>query len=120
MLPLRRFPVTHSRCSRRGSVELTTAISLKLNQAAAGSIRHRFGSANDVKFRENAFHVRLHRALTNKERRSDLLVAFALGHQLQHVDFAVAQCFAADALREFGGEMDWHACFTRVHSTNAI
>ena len=63
---------------------------LQLNQAAAGSIRDRFSPADDVELGENAFHVRLHCALTNKEGGTDLLVAFALGHQLEHIDLPLA------------------------------
>jgi hypothetical protein len=63
---------------------------LQLNQAAAGSVGYRFGPADDVELGEDAFHVRLHGAFTNKERRPDLFVTFALGHQFEHVDFAFA------------------------------
>jgi hypothetical protein len=62
----------------------------ELNQTALARVGDGFGPADDVEFGENAFHVRLHRALTNEKCRANFLVAFALRHQLEHIDFAVA------------------------------
>ena len=69
------------------------SLPLKLNQAAPRRVSHRFGSADHIHLGEDAFHMRLHRALTNKEGRADLFVAFSLSHQLKHVDLAFAQAF---------------------------
>ena len=64
--------------------------------------------------------MRLHRSLTNKEGGADLLIAFPLSHQFEHVDFAFAQSFAADALSKFCGKMNRHTGLAAVYSTNAI
>src|SRR5438309_6818779 len=93
---------------------------LQLNQAPPRGVGDGFGPADHIHLGEDAFHMRLHRALTNKESRADLFVAFALRHQLEHVDLAFAQGFAADTLREFGGEVHWHTSFAGVHPANAI
>src|ERR1700693_113447 len=93
---------------------------LQLNQAAPSSVSDGLCAADDVELGEDAFYVRLHRALTNKQGRPDLLVAFAQGHQLEDIDFALAQSFAADALREFRCEMNRDTCLASMHSTNAI
>src|SRR5438552_469790 len=39
---------------------------------------------------------------------------------LMHLYFAFAQCFAADALGELGGEMHRHAGLARMYPANAI
>src|SRR6266496_370980 len=96
------------------------SLALKLNQAATCCVSHRFSPADDVELGENAFHMRLHRALANEEGRADLFVAFSLRHQLEDIDFALAQGFAADALHEFGRKMHRHASFAAVHPANAI
>src|SRR5947199_9304293 len=96
------------------------SLALKLNQAATCCVSHRFSPADDVELGENAFHMRLHRSLTNEEGRADLFVAFSLSHQLEHIDLAFAQGFSADALREFDGEVHRHASFAAMHSANAI
>src|SRR5206468_12160890 len=96
------------------------SLALKLNQTATCCVGHSFSPADNVHLGEDGFHVRLHGALTNKESRADLFVAFSLSHQLEHVDLAFAQRLAADALREFGREMHWHASFAGVHPANAI
>jgi hypothetical protein len=41
---------------------------LQLNQAATRRVSDSFGSADDIHLREDAFHVRLDGAFTNKER----------------------------------------------------
>jgi hypothetical protein len=41
---------------------------LQLNKAAARRISDSFGPANDIHLGEDAFHVRFHRAFTDKER----------------------------------------------------
>jgi hypothetical protein len=43
-----------------------------LNQAAARSVRDRFGSADDIHLGEDGFHMRLHGAFTKKESRTIL------------------------------------------------
>ena len=53
---------------------------LQLNQAATCRGGDRFGPANDIEFGEDAFDMRLHGALTNKEGRADFFVAFSLSH----------------------------------------
>ena len=63
---------------------------LKLNQAAAGGSSDGFGPADDVHLSEDGFDVRLHCAFADEKRRADLLVAFSLSHQLEHVDLARA------------------------------
>ena len=102
------------KCSRAGKQLL------QLNQAASCGAGDGFSAAHDVHLREDGFHVRFHSALTYKEGRTNLFVAFALRHQLKHVDLAVAQRLAADALRQFGREMNRHAGFTGVDPANTI
>ena len=65
-----------------------------LLHCASSGVSDGFGSADDVHLGEDAFHMRLDGALTNKESRADLFVAFALGHQLEHIDLAFAQVLA--------------------------
>src|SRR5256886_13640107 len=55
---------------------------LQLNQAAVRGVGHSFGTGVDFELGEYAFHVRFDRTRTNKEHRTDLLVAFPLSHQL--------------------------------------
>ena len=93
---------------------------LQLDQAAPGSAGHGFGAADDVHLGEDRFHVRFHGAFADEQCGADFLVAFSLGHQLEHVDFARAQRFTADAFRELGGEMNGNTCFTRVHPTDTV
>src|SRR6267142_2731145 len=93
---------------------------LQLNQPASRSIGDRFGSTDDVELGKNAFHVRLHGAFTNKESRANLLVALPLRHQFEHVTFALAHRFAADAFRELGSEMHGHASFASMHAANEV
>src|SRR5262249_46592759 len=85
---------------------------LQLNQAAARGIGDGFGAANDVHLGEDRFYVRFHRTLADEERSTDFLVAFSLGHQLEHVDLARAQCFTANSLCQLGCEMNWDTSFT--------
>src|SRR6266550_2051701 len=68
---------------------------LQLNQAAVRGVCHSFGAAIDIELGEDAFHMRFHRPAANKERRTDLFVAFSLSHELKHIDFALAHAFAA-------------------------
>ena len=72
---------------------------LQLNQSAACRIRDGFRSADDIHLGENAFYVRLHRALADKKGRTNFLVAFSLSHQFENIDFAFTQTFTADSLR---------------------
>src|SRR5207237_7737419 len=97
-----------------------TTICLKLNQAATCCVGHRFGPADNIHLGEDAFHMRLHCALTNKEDGADLLIALSLSHQFEHFNLTSAQRFTSDALREFGREMHRDAGFAGVHSPNTI
>lgn len=63
---------------------------LQLNQATARRSSHRFSAAHHVHLREDGFHVRFHGAFADEQRRADLLVAFSLGHQFEHVNLARA------------------------------
>ena len=72
---------------------------LQLNQAAARGACDSLRSADDIHLGEDRFHVRFHRAFTNKERRADFFVALSFGHKFEHVDLTRAQSLAADALR---------------------
>src|ERR1700736_4219546 len=117
-----------SRCDvhgRRSAASLpiafrTKAPLLQLNQPTPCRVSDGFGPADDIHLSEDAFHVRLHCALTNKEGGADLLVAFSLSHQFEHFNLTPAQRFAADALREFGREVHRHAGLAGVHPANAI
>jgi hypothetical protein len=93
---------------------------LQLNQSAARCSSDSFGSADDIHLRKDRFHVRFHSALTNKEGRADLLVAFALPHELEHIDFAFALRLPANTLGKFGREMNRDARLPGVHSADAI
>src|SRR5258708_4985883 len=70
---------------------------LQLNQAAVRGVCHRFGAAIDIELGEDVFHVRFDRTSTNKKHRTDLLVAFPLSHQFEHIDLAFAHAFVTDA-----------------------
>lgn len=93
---------------------------LQLNQTAPCGAGDGFSTADDVHLGEDAFHVRLHCALTNEKRRAYLLIAFSLGHQLENVDLSRTQSFAADAFGQLRGEMHWNTRFTGVYAADAI
>ena len=61
---------------------------LQLNQAAACGTGDGFGAADDVHLGEDGFHVGLHCAFADKQRRANFLIAFSVGHKLEHVDLA--------------------------------
>src|SRR5438132_1840990 len=100
---LTKFPGTHESASSRpknlrflGYLLLKSSdesnrrkrkfFALKLNQAPPRRVSNGLCAADDIHLGENTFHMRLDGALTNKEGRADLFVAFALRHQFEHID----------------------------------
>jgi hypothetical protein len=63
---------------------------LQLNQATARGARNSFCPTDDIHLGEDAFDVRFHRPLADKQRGADFFIAFSLRHQLEHVDLTCA------------------------------
>ena len=74
--------------------------SLQMHDAVADGADDGVGAVQHAELREQAFEAELHRVLADGEVIGDLLVAAALGQQLQHGQFAGREFRAPETLAE--------------------
>src|SRR3984893_8841798 len=77
--------------------------SLQVDQPALVCHRDRFGAADGIELGENGLDVGLGGAFGDGQPPRNVLVAAALGDELQHVELALSEARLAHALQRLGG-----------------
>src|SRR5271155_3022001 len=91
-----------------------------MNQSPAQSFRDDFRASDDVQLRRNAFEMRFHRHLADKERFSNFFVAFALNKERENFNLPGGRRISTQPPGKLGGNRGREARFTCVYLANAV
>src|SRR5580692_2958328 len=89
-------------------------------KSPAQSFRDDLCASDDVQLCRNAFEMRFHRHLADKERFSNFFVAFALSKERENFHLPGGRRISAQPPSKLGGNRGREARFASVHLANAV
>src|ERR1700730_19103148 len=81
---------------------------------------HRLSSVIVFQAGQNHADVALHRGFRDSERRGDLLVAFSMDHQREHLALSGAQIRVGSAMRQAARDGWWEEANSSLHPAQRI